>query len=1192
MKEVTRFTPPAVISQGVRGRYQLLEVLVARIMSLMQPEYEWTVTHVSQDHGMNFVGRHVLFDLPSLDLRSVETITGQYKRARKLQNPGRAVAWDIDRMVPSAGPSHIILAVAGLASPELRRKTVEKFTNAFHRPVTYLGIEEIDYLIRRYLSHLQPLIEQVLGERAAAVLTHFSSQPERTIPPEVQTRTPVIGETGKPFEIIVQVRSGSMPLDELRLRWEWPEYVGDEGPVTLFRLLTPLQAAQNDGMPFSPEERFAASVALKLVGYHPGSRDLGSLVLCSAAGAQVYRTPLGSIDLADRYHPPFFRAPFVPLLSEFEELWRQARAGHTHYIAVVGAGGAGKSRLCQEMGFQAEQDGGFYLFRSHPNHLERPYQIFGDLLRGLVPEPASLDDPGTVVLRHLRARNPALAERVTPTLNLLYRETSEAPAAATFDRAALVQSLCLLLLDVSRQQPLLVHISDCHWAQRGALDVFTEIRDRLAELPDARLRRILFVFEGRLRESLPSAGSSPQAVGTMAWETFVAQVPRPVLHVPTMDREQSAAFLRSLFESSQAGERRVPRQLIPLQDELIDEIRRCGEGNPFHLIEQLKLLRYRNVVACNRRTGLLYLAGPLQGRYEVPRSVRELIGLRLDYLRRRHPDAAVLLAACGLVRDRISFTLYHHLRERLAADVPETEVLASDFLQLPTHPLDEVSFRHENYYQVVRGIDLPAPDRDRIVRAWLEWLDRRSGESAQERFERALVLECAPIPDSEEIRALLSEALARADAEHQYILSRRVAEHLLPVLQASHRASGATDDLLEALRVERRLTNLLGLTGSWLERDHMLRTLIERLRRLLTLPPDPGNDRWRGEVEYMLFACMVSQANVWIDTLRHADAIHLMEDAVPRLYSRVGEVRRADAPAAADWIRLYVQGKNRMAVAAWFDGRHSVARPLLRAGFRESLALGDQVYTFHNLLDYATLCIHRDPRRASALLGECLAMLDRWKGAPPLPRHRYLTQFQRAIAELLWASRTGAGVRTRARELAEELQAIYLTATREGYVHEQGGTALVAGVCCAVGEEPEAVSWFMRAIRTAHASYLREFLWKAHLNLAQLCLELPSVSREGAGQHAEQAQRILESDLAQRVAPDDLRHRRALYLLPFAQLARIWDVLGDERAGGVRAGYPEVNGFFTPEGTLRPERHRRGQVLHATRGESDYFLLS
>jgi hypothetical protein len=306
----------------------------------------------------------------------------------------------------------------------------------------------------------------------------------------------------------------------------------------------------------------------------------------------------------------------------------------------------------------------------------------------------------------------------------------------------------------------------------------------------------------------------------------------------------------------------------------------------------------------------------------------------------------------------------------------------------------------------------------------------------------------------------------------------------------------------------------------------------------------------------------------------------------------VGEVRRAGGPDAADWIRLYVQGKNRMAVAAWFDGRHAVARPLLRAGFRESRELGDQVYTFHNLLDYAALCVHRDPRRASALLGECLAMLDRWEGAPPLPRHRYLTQFQRAMAELLWASRTGSGVRARARELAGELQAIYLTATREGYVHEQGGSALVAGVCCAVGEEPEAVSWFMRAIRTAHASYLREFLWKAHLNLAQLCLELPAGSREGAGQHAEQAQRIMEGDLARRVAPDDLRHRRALYLLPFAQLARIWSHLGDERAGAVRAGYPEVNEFFTPDGTLRPERHRRGQVLHATRGESDYFLIS
>lgn len=1190
LREVTRFTPPAVISQGVHGRYQLLEVLMARIMSLLQPDYEWTVTRVSQDHGMDFVGRHVLFDVPALDLRSEDTITGQCKRARTVQSPGRAVAWDVLRMVPAVRPSHIILAMASHVSPALRNQTLEYLTTTFHRQVTYLGIEEIDYLIRRYLHQLRPLFEQVLGERAPVVLAHFSVPRGSVITPEVGMRAPVIGETGKPFEVIVQVRSGGTPLDEFRLRWEWAESRRDDEPPALLRLLTPLAAARPEGVPFSHGERLAASVPIKLVGYHPGFQDLGSLVLLSASGAEVFRTPLGSIELVDQYHPPFYRAPFTPLLNEFDEAWQQARSGHTQCIAVIGAGGAGKSRLCQELGFQVEQDGGSYISRSHPNHLDRPYQIFGDLLRALVPDPPSLEEPGTVVLRQLQARNAGLAERVAPTLGLLYHDAGEGPTAATFDRGALVQALCLLLLDVSRHQPLLVHISDCHWAQRGALDVFTDIRDRLAELPDGRLRRILFVFEGRSRESLPGAPAGE--VGTMAWETFVAQTARPVLEVLPLDRAQSVGFLKSLFESTQGEARRVPRDLIPLQDELIEEIRRCGEGNPFHLIEQLKLLRHQGVVACNRRTGLLYLAGPLHGKYEVPRNVSELIRLRLDYLRRRHPGAGVLLAACGLVRDRIPGLLYNHLRERLAPDVPEAEILATDFLQRPLEPLGEVSFRHENYYRVVRGIELPAPDRERVVRAWLEWLDARGGDSVEERFERALVLERAASPPLEEIRSLLSEALAKADAAHQYVLARRVAEHLLPALQAAHRITGAAGDLLGVLRVERRLTHLLGLTGSWLERDHMLRGLVERMRGLLASPSAPGDDAWRGEVENMLYACLVSQANVWIDTLRHHEAIRLMEAAVPELRSRMRAAPASGTPLAVDWARLYLQGKNRLGVATWFDGRHAAARPLLRAGFRESRALGDQVYTFHNLLDYATLCIHRDPRRASVLLGECLAMLDRWEGAPPLPRHRYLTQFQRAMAELLASTRNAAGLQARARELAEELQAIYLNSVREGYVHEQGGASLVAGVCCAIGEEPEAVSWFMRAIRTSHTSYLREFLWKAHLNLAQLCLELPPAGREGAGQHAEQAQRILEEDLVLRAEDDDRRHRRSLYLLPLAQLVRVWDALGDERAGSVRASFPDVRSFFTAGSVLRPDRHRRGQVLHATRGESDYFLIS
>jgi hypothetical protein len=434
LKAVTHFIPPTVISEGVRGRYQLLEVLVTRIMSLLQPEYTWTVTRVSKDHGMDFVGRRVLFEIPDLNLRSVEVVTGQCKRVRNIQSLGRALAYDVVRMVPGAQPSHIVLVVAGRASSALRKKTVEEFTAAFQRPVTYLGIEELDYFVRRYLRELQPLIEEALGGGAAAVIEHFSGPGSVTGPPlSADSRSPGIGETGKPFEITVQLHSGGVPLDDLRVRWEWGSGGGQDDAPALLRLVRPLQLARSEGMALSPGERLAACLRLKLVGYHPGRQALGTLVFTEASGAELHRQPLGEIELADQYHPPFFRAPFEPFFREFAGLWEQARSGHTHAIAVTGAGGAGKTRFCQELGFHAEQEGGRYVFSSHPNNLDDPYQIFGGLMRVLVAEPLSLDDPGTVVLRHLRARAPELAERIEPTLSLLYRD-GRSPQAA-FDRA-------------------------------------------------------------------------------------------------------------------------------------------------------------------------------------------------------------------------------------------------------------------------------------------------------------------------------------------------------------------------------------------------------------------------------------------------------------------------------------------------------------------------------------------------------------------------------------------------------------------------------------------------------------------------------------------------------------------------------------------------------------------------------------
>lgn len=1181
---LTEYAPPEITGPPRRrAKYQLLEVLVARLMWLMRPDFQWQVTRVSGDGGMDFMGRFTLFDVPEINLQGQDVLLGQCKRTRRSDRPGKILSYDLARMSDQA-PTQVIIAYAGRATPEQRAEVIRWALK--HSPrAWFLGLDELDFLIRRYLPSLREIIERALPNDAERVLAHFGSGGVAGPRPLVRVTAPTEAETGRPFEVVADVTSTGAPLGEIRCVWDWPSSEGEHGPVTTLRLITPSAAAAEEGLALGTTAGFESCIRLKLVGYRAGLQPLGELVLHLQDGKEE-RVALGTVEMADQYHPPFFTAPFKTDLNRFEDVWRQARSGHLHVVNVVGAGGAGKTRLCQEFGYRAEQDGGRYLFREHPKGLDQPYSILCDVLRALVPGAVSIEEPGPLVLQHLRSRNPELAAQMEPTIELLYNSprTTE-QGTATFDGRGLVRTLCLFLLDAARRQPLLLHVSECHWAQTEALDIFGEVVQRLREVQDRTLTRIVFVFEGREHEALPAGPGAEAEAGTVAWERFLVHGPAPV-RVQPLTRTESEAFLESLFESTQAADRRVHEDLIPHQETLVQGILRFAEGNPFHMIEQLRLLLDREVVVRNERTGLLYLGRPLDERYDAPESVVALIQLRYEYLRRRNPAAALLLAACAFLRDRLPRRLYVLLKERLAPGVADEELLRTNFLQRAGEAAGGIWFRHENYYAVTRALELDAPTLDRVAAAYLEWLDTVPGSSAQELFDRGQVHERAGTPDPGEARRLYEQALGRAENDHQPLLSTSIARRLLPLVEEEADRGG--EQALAAVRMSRDVAWLLVRTGSWSEAERRFAATIDRVRKLLEAAPWPLSPETRRELEYSLYRCMADRGNVHISLMQPHEAISRLTDALPVL------ALYASTEQGSDWPGVYLTGANRLGVAHWFDGRRETARRLFRDGFRESRRVGDLHWEFHNLLDLATLSIHRSPHRAAALLTRCMEMLDRWP-SPASPRLYYLTRYQRAMAELVRLAGGGRrptrGGTARLRELHAELEAVHTCSRRDGYVHEEAGAALMAGACSGLLGSGGAPAWFMHAIAVSARATLMEFAWKAHLNLAQLCLDGNLRVREGAGQHAEQAERMIRDDLERRRRDEDRRYRLALYELPMAQLARVWRHLGDRRASDLLDEFPHVNRLFHG-GEICPDRHERQQVLHVTRGPADLFLMS
>jgi tetratricopeptide (TPR) repeat protein len=201
--------------------------------------------------------------------------------------------------------------------------------------------------------------------------------------------------------------------------------------------------------------------------------------------------------------------------------------------------------------------------------------------------------------------------------------------------------------------------------------------------------------------------------------------------------------------------------------------------------------------------------------------------------------------------------------------------------------------------------------------------------------------------------------------------------------------------------------------------------------------------------------------------------------------------------------------------------------------------------------------------------------------------------YERAMAELVLTERQRISEKlrmVRLEAIERTMAHVHSEALDRGDDNNEAGAALVAGVAAALLDRDEAIDWLMRAIAVAARDQHFEFLWKAHLNLAQIAL-VSSGLRAGAELHAQEAERILRRDLDRRTSHLG-EHRLALMALPLAQLHRIWRARRAARAEKLRRDYAAIEAYIGTDGALDTGRRSASPIVHVSRGDADYFLIS
>ncbi|HEV3226446.1 MAG TPA: adenylate/guanylate cyclase domain-containing protein, partial [Acidimicrobiales bacterium] len=393
------------------------------------------------------------------------------------------------------------------------------------------------------------------------------------------------------------------------------------------------------------------------------------------------------------------RAPLVGRESELglleHAIGAAAARSRAHLLLLIGEAGMGKTRLAEEAASAAEcqHDALVLEGRCVPYGEANVWWPVAEALRAGCRINAG-DDVEVARARCSETVGAAMTgsiagevERVTNgLLHLMGYDGPLHEIDPTRAREEMVRSLFTFVEFATRTRPMIVVLSDLHWADEIVLERMDQLLERVANHP--------FVLIATARHGLLER-----------WNPKPGRHNSVVFNLDPLDRESASALLSTLVE----GE--VPDDL---QKVLLD---RSG-GNPFYLEELVSLLSEAGMVG----------GRSVAGGTELPDTLRGLVAARLDGLsadERRTLDDAAVMGRRGLVESL-------EIMAREAHGIPSIDVAVDGLVAKDVLVIEDDcrwSFRSDLVREVSYGM-LTKADRARRHFGIAKWMEMHGRESA------------------------------------------------------------------------------------------------------------------------------------------------------------------------------------------------------------------------------------------------------------------------------------------------------------------------------------------------------------------------------------------------------------------------------------------------------------------------------
>ena len=451
-----------------------------------------------------------------------------------------------------------------------------------------------------------------------------------------------------------------------------PPFVGNSVSSVLYKHLNEEPAPLRERDPDIPSELQA--VVLTLLNKAPERRYESAAEL--ASDLRKIEEDLAEPDFAPVRErtpgevPVPFCSPLIgrdQALADLSARLDRAIDGEGRLILISGEAGIGKTRLTEELREYGKSCNALFLTGGCIyNEGADPYLPFADLLRTYFGIARSDSD-----LLKARKIKKVIEEKVVELTDVAQAVESflvqgGAPASTAEERVArrsqFFWAILRTLVQGSRKRPVCLLIEDLHWADGATL----ELLDYVAR--GIRGHRILMVGTYRPEDLLTLETGSPRfepPASSLQPPASREGAPHPLrVQMRLMGREELYEEI-ALDRLSQEAVAEISRNLfegIQLPERFLEQLYRETGGNPFFLIETLRLMRDENLI---RRDGDLWALTVEHDRteYEVvfrlPSRVYDVIMRRIERL----SEGDHSLLRCAAVEGEVfsSSTLCHVL---------------------------------------------------------------------------------------------------------------------------------------------------------------------------------------------------------------------------------------------------------------------------------------------------------------------------------------------------------------------------------------------------------------------------------------------------------------------------------------------------------------------------------------------------